>query len=106
MVNFIEMNNYHQSLNSELISLERKIKLLLNEHALLKEEIEQLKNENRELKLDMSSKNEKLDDFQNKIKISKIVGSMVADGEDTSDLKNIINDYIKEIDKCIAHLGN
>lgn len=106
MVNFIEMNNYHQSLNSELISLERKIKLLLNEHALLKEEIEQLKNENRSLKLDMSSKNEKLDDFQNKIKISKIVGSMVADGEDTSDLKEIINDYIKEIDKCIAHLGN
>lgn len=106
MVNFIEMNSYHQSLNSELISLERKIKLLLNEHALLKEEIAQLKNENRELKLDMSSKNEKLDDFQNKIKISKIVGSMVADGEDTSDLKNIINDYIKEIDKCIAHLGN
>lgn len=106
MVNFIEMNNYHQSLNSELISLERKIKLLLNEHALLKEEIEQLKNENRELKQDMSSKNEKLDDFQNKIKISKIVGSMVADGEDTSDLKEIINDYIKEIDKCIAHLGN
>lgn len=106
MVNFIEMNNYHQSLNSELISLERKIKLLLNEHALLKEEIEQLKSENRELKLDMSSKNEKLDDFQNKIKISKIVGSMVADGEDTSDLKEIINDYIKEIDKCIAHLGN
>ena len=100
------MNNYHQSLNSELISLERKIKLLLNEHALLKEEIEQLKSENRELKLDMSSKNEKLDDFQNKIKISKIVGSMVADGEDTSDLKEIINDYIKEIDKCIAHLGN
>lgn len=106
MVNFIEMNNYPQSLNNELVSLERKIKLLLNEHALLKEEIEQLKSENRELKLDMSSKNEKLDDFQNKIKISKIVGSMVADGEDTSDLKDIINDYIKEIDKCIAHLGN
>jgi len=105
MVNFIEMNN-HQSLNTELVSLERKIKLLLNEHSLLKEEIEQLKQENRDLKLDMSTKNEKLDDFQNKIKISKIVGSMVADGEDTSDLKDIINDYIKEIDKCIAHLGN
>lgn len=100
------MNDNHQSLNNELVSLERKIKLLLNEHQLLKEEIEQLKQENQELKLDMHSKNEKLDDFQNKIKISKIVGSMVADGEDTSDLKEIINDYIKEIDKCIAHLGN
>ena len=100
------MNENHQSLNNELVSLERKIKLLLNEHQLLKEEIEQLKQENRELRLDMHSKNEKLDDFQNKIKISKIVGSMVADGEDTSDLKEIIDDYIKEIDKCIAHLGN
>ena len=100
------MNENHQSLNVELVSLERKIKLLLNEHQLLKEEIESLKQENRELRHDMDSKNEKLDDFQNKIKISKIVGSMVANGEDTSDLKEIINDYIKEIDKCIAHLGD
>jgi len=99
------MNNNPQSLGTELVSLERKVKLLLNEHALLKDEIVQLKRENDSLRQEANSKDEKLDDFQNKIKISKIVGSMVTDGDDTSDLKEIINEYIKEIDKCIAHLG-
>ena len=99
------MNDYPQSLSVELVSLERKIKLLLNEHSLLKDEITLLKQENETLKVELNSKDEKLDDFQNKIKISKIVGSMVTDGDDTSDLKEIINEYIKEIDKCIVHLG-
>ncbi len=99
------MNDYPQSLSAELVSLERKIKLLLNEHSLLKDEITLLKQENETLKVELNSKDEKLDDFQNKIKISKIVGSMVTDGDDTSDLKEIINEYIKEIDKCIVHLG-
>ena len=30
---------------------------------------------------------------------------MVVDEENTAELKGVINDYIKEIDKCIAHLS-
>ncbi len=94
-----------QALRSELLSLERKVKMLLSEHKLLKGEVEQLRSENNQLKGELGNKNDELDHFQNKIKISKIVGNMVVGEDDTSDLKEVIDDYIKEIDKCIAHLG-
>lgn len=94
-----------QTLRSELLSLERKAKLLLNEHQILKEEVDHLRKENSVLKDELNDKEGKLDHFQNKIKISKIVGSMVVGENDTSGLKEVIDDYIKEIDKCIAHLG-
>lgn len=94
-----------QNLRSELLSLERKVKLLLNEHKILKEEVEHLRQENSVLKEELTDKDDRLDHFQNKIKISKIVGSMVVGEKDTSGLKEVIDDYIKEIDKCIAHLS-
>ena len=92
-------------LNSEFQALERKLKLLLNEHKALKEEIQFLKDENTQLKVSVKTKDDHLNNFQNKIKISKLVGSMAVANEDTAELKQMINNYIKEIDKCIAHLS-
>ena len=92
-------------INSEVQVLERKLKLLLNEHKALKEQIHFLKQENDQLKSSMKMKDDHLNNFQNKIKISKLVGSMAVENEDTAELKLMINSYIKEIDKCIAHLS-
>lgn len=92
-------------LNSEFQALERRLKLLLNEHKALKEEIQFLKDENNQLKLSVRTKDDHLNNFQNRIKISKLVGSMAVENEDTAELKQMINNYIKEIDKCIAHLS-
>ena len=92
-------------LNSEFQALERRLKLLLNEHKALKEEIQFLKDENTQLKVSVKTKDDHLNNFQNKIKISKLVGSMAVEHEDTAELKQMINNYIKEIDKCIAHLS-
>ncbi len=94
-----------EKLNAEFQALERKMKLLLNEHKSLKEEIQFLKSENNQLKVNVKSKDEHLNNFQNKIKISKLVGSMAVTNENTAELKQMINTYIKEIDKCIAHLS-
>ena len=92
-------------LNSEFQALERRLKFLLNEHKALKEEIQYLKDENYQLKNSIRTKDDHLNNFQNKIKISKLVGSMAVENEDTAELKQMINNYIKEIDKCIAHLS-
>ena len=46
-----------------------------------------------------------MESFQNQIKISRIAGSVGADREDASELKKKIDDYVDEIDKCIAHLS-
>jgi len=90
---------------NELTSLERKLSLLINEHQQLKEKIRQLQDDNLELKTLVANKEDQLQQFQNKLKIGKLVGNMEAEN-DSADLKNKLDDYIKEIDKCIMHLSN
>lgn len=92
-------------LKTNLASLERKIKLLIGDHKSLKLEVDQLKIENHELRSLVKTKEEQISSFQNQIKISKIVNKIDTGEENTSELKRKIDDYIKEIDKCIAHLS-
>lgn len=94
-----------ETLRTEISNLERKVKMLLSEHTHLKDEINALRQENMVLKDRLQQKESNLANFQNQMKISKIVESMVVSGNDTTELKDVIDDYIKEIDKCIAHLG-
>ena len=92
-------------LTSSITLLERKVKLLLGEHKGLIEEVAILKTENQELKNVLDNKDVQLDDFQNKIKISKIVGNIGSGEIDSSEIKKQIDGYIKELDRCILHLG-
>ena len=95
----------NENLKQELATLERKVKLLISEHQKLKDELVTSKRENDQLKSQLSVKEGELSNFQNKFKISKLVGNMVVEKEDTKELKVVLDEYIKEIDKCIAHLG-
>ena len=94
-----------ERINTELQSLERKISLLLNEHKSLKSQNLQLKDQNFALEEQLNSRNEQVQSFQNQIKISKIAGSVGADRGDASELKKKIDEYVSEIDRCIAHLS-
>ena len=94
-----------EKINSELQSLERKISLLINEHKGLKSQNLQLKDQNYALEEQLKSRNEQVQSFQNQIKISKIAGSVGADRGDASELKKKIDEYVNEIDHCIAHLS-
>ena len=91
---------------NELTALERKLSLLINDHQQLKEKIRQLEDANQELKSLVSTRDEQLNQFHNKLKIGKLVGNMEADKDDSAELKKKLDDYIHEIDKCIAHLSN
>lgn len=95
----------NQGLQNEFQSLERKINLLINQHAGEKQKNEQLKIENQELQEKLKAKTEQIQNFQNQIKISKIAGSIGTDKEDVSKLKDKIDDYVNEIDYCIAQLS-
>ena len=95
----------NEVLRTELTNLERKVKLLINEHSQLKSEFSNLQRENEQLKNQITSKDTQLSNFQNQMKMSKIVESMIVGEGNTSELKEVIDDYIREIDKCIAHLG-
>ncbi len=89
----------------ELTLLERKIKLFMNEHQTVQEQLRILKGENGNLKATLTRKEQQIDDFQNQNKISTIVDNIATGGEDAAELKQYINEYIREIDKCIAQLS-
>lgn len=92
-------------LNNELQTLERKIRLLMTKYTQEKKNNEDLKNQNMELKSLLNSKEQQILDFQNKIKISTIVDSISVGDSEATEVKNKIDDYIKEIDKCINQLS-
>ncbi len=94
-----------ERLTGEIQTLERKLKLLISEHSKLKLDIKLYRAENEELKSKLSEKDNRISDFQNKLKISKIVDNMVEEGTEKTELRDLIDNYIREIDKCIAHLG-
>ena len=92
-------------LRNEISTLERKVKILLTEYDRLKQDISHYRAENQELKAVIQSQKTEIDGFQNKFKITKLVDNMVAGGEDPNELKTVLDQYINEIDKCIAHLS-
>jgi hypothetical protein len=92
-------------LKSNLNGLERKLLVLLNEHKTLKEELSGLKVENQELRNNLRGRDEQLLNFRNQIKITKIVDNINPEDGSVSELKRKVDEYIREIDKCIAHLS-
>ncbi|MDH5597922.1 MAG: hypothetical protein OEY34_02295 [Cyclobacteriaceae bacterium] len=67
--------------------------------------LDEVQKENELLKKEIKDKDIKLKDFQNKFKITNIVkGFDLRDG-DNEDVKKKIEEYIGEIDRCIAHLS-
>jgi predicted nucleic acid-binding Zn-ribbon protein len=92
-------------LKSNLNGLERKLLVLLNDHKTLKEEVAGLKVENQDLKNNLRSREEQLVNFRNQIKITKIVDNINPEDGSVSELKKKVDEYIREIDKCIAHLS-
>ena len=94
-----------EALKTNLNGLERKIMMLLNDQKSLKDEIRTIKLENHELRTDLRKRDEQMANFKNQIKITKIVDYINPEDESISELKRKVEEYIREIDKCIAHVS-
>jgi hypothetical protein len=92
-------------LKSSLNGLERKIVVLVNEHKNLKAEVNSLKTVNSDLKQSLRQRDEQLEGFRNQVKITKIVDNIHPEDAGVSELRKTVDDYIREIDRCIAHLS-
>ena len=79
--------------------------VLINEHKNLKDEVKGLKKENQDLRAAVRVRDEQIAGFNNQLKITKIVDSLNPEDGSVSELKKKVDDYIREIDKCIAHLS-
>lgn len=94
-----------EKLYREFQNLERKIQLVLNENKRLKDELDLSNEENGSLKTKIKSYEANLNSFQNRMDVNKLANSMIVGEEGSAKLKESIEGYIKEIDKCIAHLA-
>ncbi|QNL22373.1 hypothetical protein HZR84_10615 [Hyphobacterium sp. CCMP332] len=88
-------------LQNRLEGLNLKLQDFFNSYREIKIEMENLKKENSELKVELESKSRDLENFQNNHKIGKLVDKMDSGGMDSTELKNLLDRYIGEIDQCI-----
>lgn len=105
-----------EELQARFDALEKKTLQLLEMHASLKLELRQAAQENEELKqtvkkqaADLKTMAKKQESSQNNFqfnhKMIKLVDSITADSNETTDIKARIDEYIQELNKCIAHLS-
>ncbi|RNL54152.1 hypothetical protein [Pedobacter jejuensis] len=70
----------------------------------LQEENDLLKLENQSLKVALDTSKSKHIDLEEKLKVTKIAKSIEGASEKSLDIKQKINDFVREIDKSIALL--
>ena len=87
-------------------SLEIKINKLLSSFNNLKLVNDDLKNEKFRLSLELEDKYKEINALNDKIKIMSISKSVDVSNNDVKENRLKINEYIREVDKCIALLNN
>lgn len=70
----------------------------------LQEENDLLKLENQSLKVALDTSKAKNTEFDEKLRVLKLAKSIEGTSEKTLDIKQKINDFVREIDKCIVLL--
>ena len=93
------------SIDQKLALLESNLSKLLTAYNQKNEALDQLKSENIHLQSKVEGLEAKVSDFQNQDKMAKLVNNTSVEREESIELKNRLNEYIKEIDRCIAHLS-
>lgn len=86
-------------------SLEVKIKQLISLYSKTKQEKQQAINEAEDLKKSLAEKQEVINSLEEKIKLIKMSKVVSSSNEDNKKTKQKINEYVREIDKCIALLN-
>ena len=94
------------SLNNLISGIEIKLNNLLSSYKKVKSINSNLKEENANLLSEIQQKNIEINTLKDKIKIISISKSVDASKGDIRQTKLKINEYIREIDKCIAQLNN
>lgn len=94
-----------QGIEQQLGRLGTRLNKLIKAHQALQTHAQQLEQENEKLKKMLEDKNQQVKDFQYQLEISKIVSSVVEGTGNQEELKNKLEEYIEEIDRCINFLS-
>jgi phage shock protein A len=88
-----------------LDSIEKKVDMLMEYCDALKEQNELLLDDNEQMRKRFITLSNELKDLEEKHRILKLAKSVAVTDEKTLDIKTKINDFVREIDKCIAILS-
>ena len=88
-----------------LLKIKNKINKLLSDYAILKEENLLLISEKNQLISEIENCKKKISIMEDKIKIMSITKSAYKDDEQIKSTRLKINEYVREIDKCISLLN-
>jgi len=94
------MSTVADQLNSVLQKTARLIELC----NALQEENDLLKLENQSIKVALDGSKSKGAELEEKLRVLKLAKSIEGTSEKTLDIKQKINDFVREIDKCVVLL--
>ena len=92
------------TVDQQFNSLNDKIQLLLKQHHRIQKENERLWQELEAAKRKESETRDRIDEFQQQISILKISSGEMNE-TDKKEFEKKINQYIREVDRCIAFLS-
>jgi|TARA_B100000497_G_C7630732_1_gene379100 acetolactate synthase small subunit len=93
---------------SRIKIVHQQVEKLIEEIALLKNDKNEMINTNLALVKEIDVQKRELEDLNQKMQTLKLAKSIRGDDkpQETKELKRKINEYIKEIDRCIALLNH
>jgi len=87
-------------------NIEKKVNKLIQLYQSAQKEKEETLTENNQLKSELSDKDKTINSLEEKIKLLRITKSVsTQDDERNKESRQKINEYVREIDKCIALLN-
>jgi molecular chaperone GrpE (heat shock protein) len=94
----------NKSYLTQIQAIEGKVHQLVQQYQAGKERLLAAQQEIERLQQVIQEKDAEIKNFQNQDNISKIVQTIAVDTTNSTELKLKINEYLREIDKCIAYL--
>lgn len=92
-------------MHTDLQRIQGKLKELLHQQQLLKNQNEQLQASLTVSQQKIREQQQRVEELQQQIAVLKMSPAQL-DQQDKKELEKKINQYIKEIDRCIAQLGD
>lgn len=89
-----------------VVNIEQKVNKIISLYRSLQKEKEEILEENKNLKSEILERDNNIKSLEEKIKLLRITRSVSAhDIEINKESRQKINEYVREIDKCIALLN-
>ena len=92
------------TVDQQFNALSDKLQLLLKQHSRLQKENERLRLELEEAKRKESGVQQHLDELEQQVTILKVASGDMSE-KDKREFEKKINQYIREVDKCISFLS-